>query len=554
MQVPARALHTRLEKSYRGVLASDLPHIMPTTFPAWHKRELASDNGQWCMILPVSQHHFERATRLLISLNRLAKDTVPIFVVLGSRPNVGKWHTVAPLVSNNASTPASTRPSDRLADHDVLLLSDLLEDSARSAAEDGELTIHNLFARTKACTHPDATDAERAAADYNFPRDRTRWDPDGCCEVFDIQRFAALPSEIQTIWRVRSPPTNVSLSINQTLRCMTPIPRDRLCDWDGSAPRQMLGHVKKLYAARHVGRSTGCKIAWVVDVDSMPMRSFSFSEIFTKSGKILVSEGNESRVASDSLRRPAHGSVCLSPHWCGASRVSESCVKAAEFAHGRAPSFSRAPRVAAVGPRENDFWLLELSEVEKLMSGPKDAGGASFLSRWVQAGTVSDSLLYTTWMIQGVVDGSIQSHRLVSLTSEWDAMMRCALSDPDKTDPVGWPITQRKPSFGANTLDVGCWARFFAGTLGQGGYWGNSLLRWNRFWSGRRGERFRELVKAVPFCVSNCHEQGRVRELFNYSGLGLGTAPPQRWFEWDTLAGGGSRLRKASGDVSGLEV
>ena len=264
MQVPGRALHVRLEKSYRRTLATDLPHVVPTALPAWHKREHASNTDQWCMILPVSQHHFERATRLLISLNRLAIDTVPIFVVLGSQGNVGKWYTVAPLLSHNASTAASTRPSARFADHNVLLLSDLLEDSLRSVGQDGELMIHDLFARAKLCTHPDASDAERKAADSNFPHGRTRWDPDGCCEAFDIKQFAAMPDEIQSMWRARSPPVNASLSSNQTLRCITPIPRERLCDWDGSALRQMLGHVKKLYAARHVGRSTGCKVAWVV--------------------------------------------------------------------------------------------------------------------------------------------------------------------------------------------------------------------------------------------------------------------------------------------------
>ena len=276
----------------------------------------------------------------------------------------------------------------------------------------------------------------------------------------------------------------------------------------------------------------------------MPMRSFSFAEIFRHRGAVLVSEssesgaaplsgGNQSGAASDSFR-PARGSLCLSPHWCGASRVSKACVEAAEFVHGRASSLRRAPRVAALGPRENDFWLLELSEVEKMMSGTEGASGTSFLSRWLQAGTVSDSLLYTTWMAQGIVDGTIQSHRLVSLTSEWDSMLRCKLSDPDETDDVGWPLTwKRRPPFDAKSLDVGCWADFFANKLRQGGYWGNSLLRWNRFWSGRRGQRFRELVKAVPFCVSNCDAQGMVRELFNYSGLGPGAAPPQRWFDWD---------------------
>ena len=327
---------------------------------------------------------------------------------------------------------------------------------------------------------------------------------------------------------------------------------DQPCHWDGYQPRQIVGALKKIYGAAHLAVAGNCELVWVLDCDSLPLRSFHFGEIFRHAHTLLVTP--QSALTS---RKP----VRLRP--LGGRLHDENCSRVAERIHGATLSAD----VRQLGLRENDFWIWNVTLVRRMLKEatqavairhwtdsssprpmqtpsdrpqhpPSSRSNASFitaersnltlLDAFLAGGLTTEVLVVHSWMIQRLREGGVPPSQLqlVHLSEQMEALQVCT-RHTGATVPTAGYLLQR----GAEAIDADCLGRLWA-AVGQAGAWAMTFqphAKWvtvaPELWTPSRLAAF---MRHVPFCLSNCQRSGalllefRAAEALLYASRGGG--------------------------------
>jgi len=252
-----------------------------------------------------------------------------------------------------------------------------------------------------------------------------------------------------------------------------------------------IGGVKKLYGARHLGEKFGCEVVWVMDCESLPMRTFSFVEAFSRLGAVWLEDERLARFRK-MQGDPLAGLEAL-------NRRDLGCVKTAQRIHGLALS----QRVRELLLRQNDFWLYETRLLRQMMAGAVRGlpAGTGFAEAFARGGQVSEQILWNTWLAQTLLNGHLSkytnvNYTIVNVASTSKALARSFANSswvPGSKDLFKEAV--QSPSF--SWMEFG---RYWYGVLGQAGIYGDYLEMYQPDYTA-----FQDFVMSVPWCVSNCN-------------------------------------------------
>lgn len=280
-----------------------------------------------------------------------------------------------------------------------------------------------------------------------------------------------------------------------------------------SGTDRFVGHIKKFYGVRHLTLKEGCDFVWVMDCESMPLRKFTYEEVFSRIGAVWVHDPRKVEAARASpLARYADLDIpFLNAYGQG---HEEECMSAAEKTHNQL--LSREVRNMQV--RQNDFWLFEGRLVVAMMEAavryaPPEQGlppTATFLDAFSRAGQNSEQIVWSSWLVQRVMDGSIEmlkprvKYHLVTFVDHLKEFINIF---PESMMLMGTDSARLSVQQSANLYDFMQWAmpdmkelgRFWYDTLGQAGFIGDMLKQ-----ASANKINMADFVSYVPWCVSNC--------------------------------------------------
>jgi hypothetical protein len=423
--------------------------------PAWDERPSASLLSSWCVLTPTHRPHFPQTTKALAALAAAAEDTVRLFVAVTDFEEADAWS--AHVTKYN-------------------------EQQRRHGADDAAPTLlppHTVLSLAAASRPPEAS--------------------------------RPLPPTHAL--------TNYSVAALREMVAATPLATG--CHMGGGRERQW-GHLKKLTALQLLTRppSPVCEVIWQFDAESRPLRRrFSFREVFTLLGKILVAGGS-----GTGARYGLRGSGFTPP----------ACMEAAARVHGVRPAASSSSSISRrrsnfdnnnpmlLGLRENDFWLYDAAHFREFVAAATKGTNRrrSFVEAVSAGGCISAELIWLSWLVQSkhvavlgngtggegrAADGAggagagagRKSYRLV--TVDLDVIeASCALGhaksheEDDATDDralIFWEALRRwsgpasdrsrssSSSSGGISLDCACLGRQLREGLGQAGLWGDYLFK-----------------------------------------------------------------------------
>jgi len=279
-------------------------------------------------------------------------------------------------------------------------------------------------------------------------------------------------------------------------------------------PSRLTGHMKKLYGIRHLALVEHCDVVWVLDCESMPMRSFSYDEIFSRLGMLWVHD--QRRIIHAQQQTNENRWAGVGPWDCTKDRDLAPCMRAAENTHG----VKLSGAVQAMNLRVNDFWLYETKLVLAMFQDAARRFGpnATFLDAFRQGGQNSEQLVWMSWLAQRVDDGSVWDlhprvkYELITIADKVEEFMRVGPSNMSLTRPPTHVLTKLPKDM--PTLNMEEFGRFWYGSLGQAGVWGHLVIQLEKLAQERNSHRGRAaglpylnitaFYQAVPWCVSNC--------------------------------------------------
>lgn len=261
---------------------------------------------------------------------------------------------------------------------------------------------------------------------------------------------------------------------------------------------RLWGHLKKALGILRAGE-LGCKVAWVIDAESFPMRVFSFASIITSA--------NLHAVFGRDVDRGLPGTRGLYARRKGAVHENENIVR--PF-HNRALS----PMVGSMNFRQNDFWLYEPSLFAQMLQETVRGRGLGRVNNWtildtlmlLRGGTFHNSVY--AWLADGIVTRrpELKAYQLVSLADTDEALDTCA--------PPSWSAAHKHTVFGGDPMwkniqefDFECVGRVWRQDLRQAGFWGEYVRGMWSFKDSyylRNGTHVAGMIRWVPWCNSNC--------------------------------------------------
>jgi hypothetical protein len=273
---------------------------------------------------------------------------------------------------------------------------------------------------------------------------------------------------------------------------------------------RFMGHMKKFYGIRHLALVERCDVVWVMDCESMPMRKFSYDEIFSRLGMLWVHDPKRVTQAPETNHKPW---AALEPWDCSHYFGMAPCMRAAENTH----HVKLSEAVQAMNTRVNDFWLYETKLVLAMFrDAVKPLGpNATFLDAFRRGGQNSDQIVWMSWLAQRVEDRSIRDLRprveyeLITIADRVEDFMKIVPRRMRSLRPPSKVITFLPRTM--PHLNMEEFGRFWFGSLGQAGVWGAMVIELrslaherNRKGSTRPHLNITAFFQSVPWCVSNC--------------------------------------------------
>lgn len=247
-----------------------------------------------------------------------------------------------------------------------------------------------------------------------------------------------------------------------------------------------------------------------MDCESVPMRSFSYDEIFSRLGMLWVHDHRRVVRAAQTNNNPWAG---VGPWDCTKDRGVAPCMRAAENTH----RVKLSEAVQAMNLRANDFWLYETKLVLAMFQDAVRPRGpnATFLDAFRGGGQNSEQIVWMSWLAQRVDDGSIRDlhprvkYELITIADKVEEFMRAVPSTMRSAHPPTHVVTKLPRDMpGLNMKEYG---RFWFDSLGQAGVWGHMVADLERLARERnyKGSKWPYLnitafYQSVPWCVSNC--------------------------------------------------